>query len=278
MGMQDLLDKIEQRAAARPEHPVPPPVELIGFVVRWERSLRLGAPGASAMTVGLYSSHRQHQGCSRVADGEAIIRLGLDLKTSTEQRDFFAPTDWKAFDDGDGDLGGVNALPLDVPGPNGNTLLILALGKDGKAYLLDRTILGGIGGARAVQHVARNAIRTAPAVIPTQNGSLIPFEGSGTSCPNRISTAGLTVLKIEVDPAPNISTAWCGDVPGRGAPIISADDDKYRLQSCARERGSPSSPRALMRQAPPQEHQYARCYGSDRSYPSRGAFVHAILL
>src|ERR1700726_1726694 len=40
MGMQDLLDKIVQRAAARPEHPVPPPAELVGFVVRWERSLR----------------------------------------------------------------------------------------------------------------------------------------------------------------------------------------------------------------------------------------------
>ena len=64
-------------------------------------------------------------------------------------------------------LGGVNALPLDVSGPDGKTALLLALGKDGKAYLLDRTSLGGIGGARAVERVARNAIRTAPAVIAT---------------------------------------------------------------------------------------------------------------
>jgi hypothetical protein len=66
-----------------------------------------------------------------------------------------------------GVLGGVNALPLDVSGPDGKTALLLALGKDGKAYLLDRTSLGGIGGARAVERVARNAIRTAPAVIAT---------------------------------------------------------------------------------------------------------------
>ena len=98
------------------------------------------------------------------ADGEAIIRLGLDLKTSRDPRDFFAPTDWKALDDSDADLGGVNALPLDVSDPDGKTALLLALGKDGKAYLLDRTNLGGIGGARAVERVARNAIRTAPAV------------------------------------------------------------------------------------------------------------------
>ena len=80
-------------------------------------------------------------------------------------------------------------------------------------------------GARAVERVARNAIRTAPAVIPTQNGSLVAFEGSGSSCPNRVSSAGLTVLKIEAHPAPRISTAWCGDISGRGAPIATADDD-----------------------------------------------------
>jgi hypothetical protein len=159
------------------------------------------------------------------ADGEAIIRLGVDLKTAQDPRDFFAPTDWKALDDTDTDLGGVNALPLDVSDPDGRTPLLLALGKDGKAYLLDRANLGGIGGARAVERVARNAIRTAPAVIPTQNGSLVAFEGSGSSCPNRVSSAGLTVLKIEAHPAPRISTAWCGDINGRGAPIATADDD-----------------------------------------------------
>jgi hypothetical protein len=151
--------------------------------------------------------------------------LGLDLKTSTDPRDFFAPTDWKNLDDSDADLGGVNALPLDVSDPDGKTALLLALGKDGKAYLLDRTSLGGIGGARAVERVARSAIRTAPTVLPTQSGSLVAFEGSGTSCPNRVSTAGLSVLKIEAHPAPKISTAWCGDIPGRGAPIVTTDDD-----------------------------------------------------
>ncbi|SEF02280.1 hypothetical protein SAMN05519104_7843 [Rhizobiales bacterium GAS188] len=165
------------------------------------------------------------KGAREWADGEAIIRLGLDLKPSTDPRDFFAPTDWKALDDSDLDLGGVNALPLDVSDPGGKTALLLALGKDGKAYLLDRTSLGGIGGARAVERVARNAIITAPAVLPTQNGSLVAFEGSGASCPNRVTTAGLTVLKIEAHPAPKISTAWCGDIRGRGAPIVTTDDD-----------------------------------------------------
>ncbi len=164
-------------------------------------------------------------GASEWADGEAIIRLGLDLKRSQDPRDFFAPSDWKSLDSADADLGGVGALPLDVRDPDGRTALLLALGKDGKAYLLDRTNLGGIGGARDVARVARNAIRTAPAVLPTQNGSYVAFEGTGASCPNGVSNGGLTVLKIDAHPAPKVSTAWCGAVYGRGAPIATTDDD-----------------------------------------------------
>jgi len=164
-------------------------------------------------------------GTSEWADGEAIIRLGLDLKRSQDTRDFFAPSDWKSLDSADLDLGGVGALPLDVRDPDGKTALLLALGKDGKAYLLDRSNLGGIGGARDVARVARNPIRTAPAVLPTQNGSYVALEGNGAGCPNGVSNAGLTVLKIEAHPAPKVSTAWCGAVYGRGAPIVTTDDD-----------------------------------------------------
>jgi len=159
------------------------------------------------------------------ADGEAIIRLGLDLKASQDPRDFFAPADWKSLDGADADLGGVSALPLDVRDPDGTTALLLAIGKDGKAYLLDRTNLGGIGGARDVERVARNSPRTAPAVLPTQNGSYVAFEGPGASCPNGVSNGGLTVLKVDAHPAPKVSIAWCGAIYGRGAPIVTTDDD-----------------------------------------------------
>jgi len=164
-------------------------------------------------------------GVGEWADGEAIIRLGIDLKTSQDPRDFFAPADWKALDGADADLGGVGALPLDVADPDGKTALLLALGKDGKAYLLDRANLGGIGGARDVQRVARNSPRTAPAVLPTRNGSYVAFEGPGANCPNGVANGGLTVLKIDAHPAPKISTAWCGAISGRGAPIVTTDDD-----------------------------------------------------
>jgi hypothetical protein len=51
---------------------------------------------------------------------------------------------------------------FDVPAQGGVPALILALGKDGNAYLLDRSNLGGIGGALAVKNVSNHEIRTAP--------------------------------------------------------------------------------------------------------------------
>ncbi|HKX09243.1 MAG TPA: hypothetical protein VJN67_13675 [Stellaceae bacterium] len=184
-----------------------------------------GPGGISYDGRSLFVATGNTKGAREWADGEAIIRLGLDLKWSEDPRDYFAPSDWKALDGADLDLGGVGAVPLDVADPDGKTALLLALGKDGKAYLLDRANLGGIGGARDVERVARNQIRTSPAVLPTLNGSYVAFEGSGTSCPNGVTNGGLTVLKIDAHPAPKISPAWCGAITGRGAPIITTDDD-----------------------------------------------------
>ncbi|MGH7124245.1 MAG: hypothetical protein ACREFI_07730 [Stellaceae bacterium] len=184
------------------------------------------APGGIAYDGrSLFVSTGNTMGAGEWADGEAIIRLGIDLKRSGDTRDYFAPSDWRTLDASDTDLGGVGALPLDVTDPDGKTALLLALGKDGKAYLLDRANLGGIGGARDVQRVARGAIITSPAVLPTLSGSYVAFAGTGASCSNGISNGELTVLKIDAHPAPRISPVWCGAINGRGAPIITTDDD-----------------------------------------------------
>ena len=47
------------------------------------------------------------------------------------------------LDNGDTDLGGVSATLIDVPGATPSQL-VLALGKDSNAYLLNRNNLGGI--------------------------------------------------------------------------------------------------------------------------------------
>ena len=128
--------------------------------------------------------------------------------------------DWQALDALDADLGGTNPLPLDIPSQSGNQALILALGKDGKADLLDRSDLGGIGGSLAAETVAERSIITAPAA----DGVFVAFQGQGTHCPTPGRDAGLTVLKIQSGSAPTITTAWCAPLRGAGSPIVTTTD------------------------------------------------------
>jgi outer membrane protein assembly factor BamB len=157
------------------------------------------------------------------SDGEAVFRVSADLHRSDNKRDFFAPADWRSLDARDEDLGGSNPLPLTVPGGGGQAL-ILALGKDRNAYLLDRSNLGGIGGQLAVETVSRSAIRTSPAAYPLGNDTMVAFEGPGSRCPGGGRGGDLTVLKITAGSPPTMGTAWCGAVNGAGSPIVTTTD------------------------------------------------------
>jgi outer membrane protein assembly factor BamB len=154
------------------------------------------------------------------SDGEAVFRVGADLRRGDNKRDFFAPADWRAMDARDEDLGGSNPLPFNA----GSQALILALGKDRIAYLLDRNNLGGIGGQLAVETVSRYPIRTSPAAYPLGNDTMVAFEGPGSRCPAGGRGGDLTVLKITAGSPPALSTAWCGTVNGEGSPIVTTTD------------------------------------------------------
>jgi len=157
------------------------------------------------------------------ADGQAVFRLAADLHRSQDQRDFFAPPYWRELDETDADLGGTNPIPLDLPAASGTQAVILALGKDRHAYVLDRNNLGGIGGSLVAEIVARTAIRTAPVAYPAADGVFVAFQGAGAHCPSGRDD-GLTVLKIRAGSPPGIATAWCGAVRGSGAPIVTTSD------------------------------------------------------
>ena len=73
---------------------------------------------------------------------QAVFRVGADLRRSENKQDYFAPSGWKMLDAQDEDLGASNPLPLNAPNAAGGPGLMLALGKDRKAYLLDRNKLG----------------------------------------------------------------------------------------------------------------------------------------
>lgn len=193
--------------------------------VFWATRARGGgiwAPGGiSSDGVSLFVSTGNTFGASSWADGESVIRLAPNLKPSDRREDYFAPSDWQSLDSRDLDLGGANPLPLDLAGRH----FLLALGKDGRAYLLDRNNLGGIGGALAMAKVSDSAIRGAPAAFAAAGGMFVAFQGTGIQCPSR-SGNGLVVLKISVGATPSISTAWCASSSGRGSPIVTTTDGR----------------------------------------------------
>jgi hypothetical protein len=184
------------------------------------------------------------------SDGEAVFRLPLDLRHSDRLQDYFAPADWKELDLRDADLGGTNPLPLAVPMENGSQALVLALGKDGRAYLLDRYNLGGIGGSMVVETISKVSIHTAPVTYPTTNGVFVAFQGEGAHCPAdqtgleswlmrlkdlryvrairrrifRQDDNELIVVRVRSGSPPTIETVWCGALRGAGSPIVSTTD------------------------------------------------------
>jgi outer membrane protein assembly factor BamB len=197
-------------------------------VVSWSTRARGGgiwAPGGIA-AVGreLFFATGNTFGTRSFGDGEAVIRLAPDLRRSDDKRDFFAPSDWHALDERDADLGGTGPVPLDVPRAGGTQALVLALGKDRKAYLLDRANLGGIGGQLVEATVAQSVILTAPAVYPAADGLFVALHAPGARCPNRGD--GLTVVQIAAGSPPAMTTAWCGAVRGRGSAMVTTTDGR----------------------------------------------------
>lgn len=183
------------------------------------------APGGIADDgQSLFFATGNTKGAQQWSDGDAVFRLGTGLARSSNPRDFFAPADWKRLDETDEDLGGTNPIPIDVSDSKGGGHFVLALGKDGKAYLLSRENLGGLGGALAVKRVSSVPIRTAPAAFAVPGAAFVALQGRGIGCPNRLSNPGLIVLRIKAHPSPAISTAWCASFEGRGAPVITTSD------------------------------------------------------
>ncbi len=153
------------------------------------------------------------------SDGEAIVRLKPGLAHSASTKDFFTPSNWNTLDNDDADLGGTEAISLAVPAAGGPAVeRVLALGKDGMAYLTDARALGGIGGQLAATKVSHQSIITATAVYATNSTALVAFRnGNGLTC----SGSSISMLHVTSNA---VSEAWCAALNGGGAPIITTTD------------------------------------------------------
>ena len=147
--------------------------------------------------------------------GEAIIRLQTGPTWTGQPTDYWAPTNWLSLDNSDTDVGGVSATVIDVPGATPSQL-VLALGKDRNAYLLNRNNLGGITAPVTQASVSGTTLRGTSAVTyHTSQGTYFAFHDDGNA---------ITAYKITATNPPGIVSAWSMGQSGRGSPWVTTTD------------------------------------------------------
>jgi len=146
--------------------------------------------------------------------GEAIVRLQAGPIFSGQPTDYWAPSNWLSLDNSDTDLGGVSATVVDVPGATPSQL-VLALGKDGNAYLVNRNNLGGIGGIVYQANVMGTNKGTSAVTYHTSQGTYIGFHND---------VGQIKAYKITATNPPTIVFAWSMNQTGRGSPWVTTTD------------------------------------------------------
>ena len=205
--------------------PVDAPSTVQAWTTPGTRAGIWGPSGISSDGGSVFATTGNTLGAKAWSGGEAVLRFEKGPAFSGESTDYFAPSNWLELDTKDQDLGGAGALAIDVPSANPSKLL-LALGKDGKAYLLDRNDLGGIGGQIAEAQVSTGPIIGGVAAYPNAGDVLVAFRianaGHGQGCP---STAGnLAAIRISAGDPPAITLAWCADGAKLTSPIVTTTD------------------------------------------------------
>jgi hypothetical protein len=128
--------------------------------------------------------------------------------------DYWAPINWMTLDAGDTDLSGSGPILVDVPGATPSALVV-AIGKDRNAYLLDRNNLGGVSAPLAQANVSTGTIIGAAATYRTSTGTYVVLRPvSGT----------LTAFRITATNPPTIATGWSVSSSGRTAPFVTSTD------------------------------------------------------
>lgn len=146
--------------------------------------------------------------------GEAVIRFQPGPIFSGNPSDYWAPVNWLTLDDQDEDIGGCSPLLVDVPDATPSHLVV-ALGKDGNAYLLNRDNLDGISIPIASSHVSNSSIIQAAVTYRTKQGTYVAFRASSTT---------LSAFRITATNPPGIVNAWSVSQPGRASPFVTSTD------------------------------------------------------
>ncbi len=154
--------------------------------------------------------------------GEAVIRFQAGPIFSGDPSDYWVPTNWFDLDNTDLDLGGSGPLLVDVPDATPSHLIV-ALGKDGKAYLINRDNLGGISAPVAWAQVAGTQfLRQAAAAYRTNQDTYVAF---------RADRSTLSAFRITGTSPPTIANGWTvnrGD-GNCGSPFVTSTDGNSNM-------------------------------------------------
>ena len=153
-------------------------------------------------------------GATSWSGGEAVVRFQPGPVFSGLTNDYWAPTNWVSLDGGDLDLGDCGPLIVNVPGATPSQLMV-AVGKDGNAYLLNRTNLSGVSPPVALDHFGSGQMPQAVATYETAAGTYIVC---------RSGTTSLDAFRITAANPPAIVSTWTETEDGEGSPFVTSTD------------------------------------------------------
>src|SRR5256886_4878572 len=200
------------------------PIDNPASVTAWAAATTAGTHGGAIWGVGGIASDGNNPfvttgntfGTNGNWDGgEAVIRFQPGPIFSGLHSDYCVPTNWLELDNLDVDLGASGPLLVDVPGATPSSLVV-ALGKDGNAYLLNRDNLGGITAPIASAQVAvYGALHQAAAAYRTNQGTYVALRADGST---------LSAFRITGTNPPTIATGWTLSRDGCGSPFVTSTD------------------------------------------------------
>jgi hypothetical protein len=173
-----------------------------------------GPGGVANDGTNLFVTTGNAPGGSAWGQQESIVRLQAGPVFTGTTTDFWTPTNFMALDTSDIDLGGSGPILVDVPGATPSNLVV-ALGKDGRGYLVDRSNLGGITAPLHSAPVGSGSNIQAAATYRTATGTYVVF---------RPTTGTLTAFRITATNPPTIATGWTISSSGRTSPFVTSTD------------------------------------------------------
>jgi outer membrane protein assembly factor BamB len=191
--------------------PMNNPASVTGWATTATKSGVWGPGGVANDGTNLFVTTGNAPSGSAWGAQESIVRLQAGPVFSGATTDFWTPTNFQTLDDGDVDLGGSGPILVDVPGATPSALVV-ALGKDGNAYLVNRSNLGGISTPLASSHVGTGSIIQAAATYRTATSTYVVF---------RANSSTLTSFRITATNPPTIATGWTVGQTGRGSPFVT---------------------------------------------------------